>query len=169
MCLSLWKDRFRAMCLENTVLPTTYSVDTMHLKDFEHATASPSTFLNNLLRSHGSGGPLKTFGRHCIDLWNLHQRVPDLEEVTQLYLIPGGRFLLSEHRVSINVPTVMLWDLGTPGMYKDLSQCYPIAILDEAPFGGPHPCHLTPDNQGILFLSYSDAWHIDNRWWVLYS
>lgn len=63
-----------------------------------------------------------------------------------LYLVPGGRFLITLHAIH-----VCLWDLGCPSLIKTQAQSItePLASVDSHDV---YSVHSSPDGMGLRFL-----------------
>lgn len=124
----------------------------MTLKDLEHATSSPERFLSKLRPHIGCEPPLKPYDKTYIDVDYLEREPIDYsEEVSGLYLVPGGRFLFSEQKSDERATEIFCWDLGMPGEHKDMKDI-PIATLSDRAFGIPHPAHPKRGGAGILLF-----------------
>lgn len=159
MNISLWKTLLRRVCLENTLFPSAFPSGII-LKDLEHAATSPSRFMSSLRASSEGGTPLKVYSRKYIDVdYLMNEEMPNFSEfVTAIYLVPGGRYLISEHETPDRTTSeIHFWDLEVPGDAKRIPQDrLPISSLNDRAFLVPHPAHLTRDGKGIMVFARKD-------------
>ena len=81
-------------------------------------------------------------------------------EFFEIYIVPGGRYL-----VTADSTTIAVWDLGIPGLSSKFSQIttQPISVLPRHPefWVAILLVHPTDDGQGLtIFIDYesSDMW-----------
>ncbi|KAF9531252.1 hypothetical protein CPB83DRAFT_131330 [Crepidotus variabilis] len=156
---SLWKDLLFQVCLENGIFSKTFDPEAMSIRDFEHATTMPRRFLQTHLRkpSPDNARIIKPSSKHYIDFLDeeIYRGKGFEKDIIRLYLIPGGRYLLTHHSHSIH-----MWDLGLPGDPRGVPKKLPLGSIDlheqganGAPGLTPHP---TRDGKGILLFTCLD-------------
>ena len=157
---SMWKNSLRRVCVENTIFLPSDILNNMPLMELEHAATGPSRFISHV-RNPLPGGKINAYSKHHL---STSLRVPDNphnnddEEISHIYLIPGGRFLISHH-----VSQLCMWDIGTPGTnWGPTPFLSPLAILNRY-CKNAYPAHSTRDGEGLIILaSTSDPRDIMN-------
>jgi len=132
------------MCEENTAHPSSFPIADMGLLDLEYASMG-ATRWKKLVSDTGNAGKglLSAFRVRRI------RNEPNDILSAQLYLIPGGRFLLTLHAGSL-----LIWDL------LDIHEASDPADMDRQPMAtvGSIQCnsfmaHPTPDGSGIIIIT----------------
>ena len=154
---STWKNILRSICVENSIFLPSDILNNMPLLELEHAATGPSRFISHV-RNTSTGGRIKAYTKHDLStsprvLDNPHN---DDEQILHVYLIPGGRFLISHH-----VRQLRIWDIGTPGtIWGPTPSPSPLATLNRY-CKNAYAAHSTRDGDGLIILaSTSDPWDI---------
>ena len=154
---SMWKHILRRVCVENSIFLPSDILNNMPLLELEHTATGPSRFISQV-RNPSPGGMIKAYSKHHLStsLHVLDNPHNDDEDISHIYLIPGGRFLISHH-----VRQLRMWDIGPPGTNWGLTPFLsPLAILNRY-CKNAYVAHSTRDGEGLIILaSTSDPWDI---------
>lgn len=157
---SVWKIILRRICVENSIFLPSAILNNMPLLELEHAATGPSRFISHV-RNLSSGGMIKSYSKHYLStsLRVLDNPQNDDEEISHIYLIPGGQFLISHH-----VSQLRMWDIGPPGTnWGPTPFLSPLAILNRY-CKNAYVAHSTRDGEGLIILACtSDPWDIMDR------
>lgn len=99
----LWLKVVERMCQDNTVYRHSFPTTSMSLLDLEYAAMAPKKWELLALRGKSLEDEIPSFATHTIG----SQYFVGDADPKDLYLIPGGRFLIVLQRGYLN-----LWDLG---------------------------------------------------------
>jgi hypothetical protein len=102
----VWIGLLRRACSIYFMFTPTFPFETMTLSQLEHATTAPSRFLRVLVRAATVWDPNKKRVPLACTTRIVHH--PDLHQDSNIFLVPGGRFLL----VSDMTGVMSLVDLG---------------------------------------------------------
>jgi hypothetical protein len=133
------------MCLENTVYLHSYPVADMSIPELEHAASNPERW-SRYIRKHEEENDftppslMRTL-QFPDDLWK-QRTFPRIIE--QLYLVPGGRFLVTLLQGHIHI-----WDLGIVGIAEPKSE--PIAEISSK--GQWFSTHPSLDGEGLRIIT----------------
>jgi len=135
------------MCKENTAHPSSFPIADMGLLDLEYASMGVTRWKKLVSDTGNAGkGPLSAFRVRTIRTDN------DILSA-QLYLIPGGRFLLMLHAGSL-----LIWDLLNIPEASDPADMdrQPMATVDSFQCSS-FMAHPTPDGSGIIIITVTYA------------
>jgi len=123
-----------------------FPFENMSVKELEHAALSPSR-LEDCLRND-------PYGDKALEPKRILPFEPLDSEAqpygcSELYLVPGGRFLFTE---SARNGHIALWDLGNVGTREDMTWL-PIAVIDDDRLIIMHTSP-TADGTGLLLATY---------------
>ncbi|KAF9479325.1 hypothetical protein BDN70DRAFT_932655 [Pholiota conissans] len=160
----VWIEALRQICLANAIFLPTFPLDEMTVPELEHAAMAPYKWL--ALGYVGDGSGTRTsVGTHRIrnlspveaSLHSDEMDPPEEDdfEVRSLFLVPGGRFL-----VTFSWRWICVWDLGfaTPEssgspIQNDTDVSEPIAKV-KVDLHSMHLVHASPDGQSLrIFVS----------------
>lgn len=112
---TVWLSALDRVCDQHGIFKPTYPTDKMTLSELEHAASGPHRFVNDY------GSAPKSHTEAYMKRWiPCRMRTPDsdtsdgLYKISNLYLIPGGRFLLTAGKPAdpSSLGSLCLWDLG---------------------------------------------------------
>lgn len=111
----VWIEYLRGMCERHALFYPSYPVDSMNVQELQQAILGPERF-NDTLR--GPGSPVYTdsspiLSPAAITSFPNHDACQGVHESIGLFLVPGGRFL-----VSSNPDSLALWDIGAVGQKR---------------------------------------------------
>ncbi|KAF8189349.1 hypothetical protein BJ912DRAFT_379127 [Pholiota molesta] len=156
----VWINALKKMCLENTVYLHSYPVADMSIPELEYAASTPERW-NRYIRKHKgekdfTPSPLMRTLLNPDDYWHPSNLAHSLTFaiLEQLYLVPGGRFL-----VTLSQSRIYVWDLGIAGITEPKSE--PISeIPSQGQWFSTHP---SLDGEGLRIITsdqyYGDASH----------
>ena len=154
---SMWKNILRRICVENSIFLPSAILNYMTLLQLEHAATGPSRFISHV-RNPSPSGMIKAYSEKPLStilrvLDNSH--IKDGGEILHVYLIPGGRFLITHH-----VSELHMWDIGIPGTFwAPWPSIAPLATLNRY-CKNAYAAHSTRDGEGLIILaSTRDFWN----------
>ncbi|KAF6765372.1 hypothetical protein DFP72DRAFT_1039306 [Ephemerocybe angulata] len=145
----VWIEYLRGMCERHALFYPSYPVDSMNVQELQQAILGPERFNDTLRR--GPGSPVYTdsspiLSPAAITSFPNHDACHGVHESSiGLFLVPGGRFL-----VSSNPDSLALWDIGAAVGQKRVES--PILLAKyEHPAHGPGSAKV--DDNTVLDLA----------------
>lgn len=134
----------------------------MTATDLEHAATAPAKFLHRL-HLGDQDESLKAYRESFIDFKNIGGAL-DIYGVrskfTSLYVVPGGRFLITDHLKKPDglnwMSCLNMWDVGYLSIQGSPNRATPIASIDSCAAGNQILVHPTHDGKGLLVFARHD-------------
>lgn len=154
----VWIEALRQICLANAVFLPTFPLDKMSLAELEHAAMAPYKWMALSSARDGSASRtalnthrmrfLSPLAAESLDSDEMDTAEEDDFEVRSLFLVPGGRYL-----VTFAWRWVCVWDIGfAPHPENDYIH-RPIAMV-KMDLHSTHLVHASPDGQALrIFIS----------------
>lgn len=117
---TVWMDALRRVSAAHEVSYDSYPIENMSLADLEHAATSPARFVSHISKERGSEDLIPAFSTRLFQPRLPRLTAGNLEEISLMRLIPGGRYLVA----ATHAGRLSVWDLG----YS------PAAVINPYPF-----------------------------------
>ncbi|KAF8899792.1 hypothetical protein CPB84DRAFT_1779995 [Gymnopilus junonius] len=141
----LWLKLVERMCQDNTVYRHSFPTDDMSVLELEYATMSPKKWESLALKSESLEEELPSFATNIIR----PEYFSNDAEPEDLYLVPGGRFLIILQRGYL-----YLWDLGyISAIGSARSEMKEIARIQTD--CSSYTVHASPDGSALRILAVS--------------
>ena len=131
------------VCLENTLFLPSFPISDMSDLEIEKAAMGPRRWIElcSALQKQDHNDNGVTLRPRATRSFNVSN---DLNAGVGLFIVPGGRYLVSHSRKSISV-----WDLG----YTSSSDCKLIASVERKVKYKKFMVYATPDGMGLIIFS----------------
>ncbi|KAF8196100.1 hypothetical protein BJ912DRAFT_956313 [Pholiota molesta] len=152
----VWIEGLRQICLANAVFLPTFPLDEMSLAELEHAAIAPYKWLALASARDGSASRtalnthrmrfLSPLAAESLDSDEMDTAEEDDFEVRSLFLVPGGRYL-----VTFAWRWICVWDTGfSPHPENDYIH-RPMAMV-KVNLHSTHLVHASPDGQALRII-----------------
>lgn len=149
----VWIDALRQMCIENSVFRPTFPLADMTLAELEYATMAPFKWLAVAARESDSPEALAGRSRFLSPVpsetdASESDEMPEEDDfdVRWLFLVPGGRFL-----ITFSWRWIIVWDLGF-SPYRSRGALSKAIARTKVPLHSLYLVHASPDGQGLYIL-----------------
>ncbi|KAF8156055.1 hypothetical protein B0H34DRAFT_715972 [Crassisporium funariophilum] len=148
----VWVDALHRMCIDNEVFRPSFSVSTMSISQLEHAATAPRRFITSTIRHSEKYGTSEIRPSYHIQ-YIAPSVSPELVAPRALYLVPGGRYLISVGRHWMAV-----WDLSCTSDLDagstDIGRQLAVRVVN---YDRLFLVHSTPDGLGLrIFILGTD-------------
>ncbi|KDR79805.1 hypothetical protein GALMADRAFT_208115 [Galerina marginata CBS 339.88] len=155
MQITIWMEALHRVCIRNSTFRPSFSLESMSRLALEHAATAPRRWIALASRTSDRDRPIPPYKTSYLK----PTASEILERCATLYLVPGGRFLVT---VSWNM--VAVWDLDfVVGLGLHVTQFMEPLALTKLTFTGMFLVHPTPDDLGlrILLSALEPTWQGD--------